>query len=144
VIVSEKYSAGLNCMPQMDRIVISHAANIPWQLHVVASESATERRNHRRDTDSYATDPVHLIQGQSLGSAGLPVLRIVHAGGLFQSLVDRPLQGSFVADYEDPNVRERLLGRYRFIYRVEDEFVTLLLIRHGARLLPPEPPPAAN
>jgi plasmid stabilization system protein ParE len=58
-------------------------------------------------------------------------------------ILEHPQQGSMVEDYGDPSIRERLLGSYGFIYRIEGEFVTLLLIRHGARLLPPEPP-AAN
>jgi plasmid stabilization system protein ParE len=61
---------------------------------------------------------------------------------LADEILQHPLQGSVVSDYEDSNIRERLLGSYRFIYRVENEFVTLFLIRHGARLLPPDLPSA--
>jgi toxin ParE1/3/4 len=33
------------------------------------------------------------------------------------------------------NIREILVGSYRIVYRIKDEQVQLLTIRHGARLL---------
>jgi hypothetical protein len=54
--------------------------------------------------------------------------------------LQNPLLGGAVPEYEREDVRERLLGNYRLIYRVEGEDVVILLLRHGSRLLPPNPP----
>lgn len=62
------------------------------------------------------------------------------AASLAVSILQQPLLGSMVPEYEDDSVRERSSGNYRFIYRVQGADVVLLWVRHGARLLPPNPP----
>ncbi len=52
-----------------------------------------------------------------------------------------PESGEIVAEYADPTIREVVEGPYRLIYRTEPQRVAVLAVIHGARLLPPTPPP---
>ena len=52
-----------------------------------------------------------------------------------------PESAPIVPEYEDPEVREVLEGPYRLIYRTRSDAIVVLAVIHGARLLPPEPPP---
>ena len=46
-----------------------------------------------------------------------------------------PRLGRVVPELGTENLREILVGSYRVVYRIKDEQVQLLTIRHGARLL---------
>ena len=48
-----------------------------------------------------------------------------------------PFSGRMVPELNDPAVREIILGNYRIAYRVRRDFVELLTVCHGARLLDP-------
>jgi plasmid stabilization system protein ParE len=50
-------------------------------------------------------------------------------------LGDFPRIGRVVPEFGTENIREILIGSYRVVYRIKDEQVQLLTIRHGARLL---------
>jgi plasmid stabilization system protein ParE len=64
--------------------------------------------------------------------------RIVH---FIESILDQPLWGAVVQEYNHPELRERLFQNYRIIYRIrEDSSVELVTIIHAARLLPPNLP----
>lgn len=51
-----------------------------------------------------------------------------------------PQVGRIVPEYKDPNVREMIVRSHRLVYRIRDESVEVLLVRHGSRLLLPELP----
>ena len=63
------------------------------------------------------------------------VTRIVEAA---DDLERFPLIGRRVPEWDDDAIRERIVGNYRLIYRARDEYVLILSIIHGARLLPDE------
>jgi len=44
-----------------------------------------------------------------------------------------PKRGRVVPEYEDPEVRQILLRKYRIIYRVKESSVEIVRIIHGAR-----------
>ncbi len=54
-----------------------------------------------------------------------------------ERLVTFPHSGRMVPELNDPAVREIILGNYRIVYRVRQDFVELLAVYHGARLLDP-------
>lgn len=54
-----------------------------------------------------------------------------------RSLAIFPERGRVVPEYEDPVVREIIVGRYRLIYRARGERVEVLRVIHGARQIPP-------
>jgi len=66
--------------------------------------------------------------------SSLFVLDVLHA-------VDRlnqfPKSGRVVPEINDPLIREIILGSYRIIYRVRKDFVEILTVFHGSRLLDP-------
>ena len=55
-----------------------------------------------------------------------------------------PESGQLVPEYGHPHIREVIEGPYRVIYRTEEHRVVVLAVIHGARLLPPEPPPSSD
>ncbi len=59
---------------------------------------------------------------------------------LVESIPDHPLLGAVVPEYQQENLRERLLQNYRVLYRLRGEAVEIVTITHAARLLPPMPP----
>lgn len=50
-------------------------------------------------------------------------------------LASFPRSGRVVPEFDTENLRELLVGSYRIIYRIKDDYVHLLTIIHGARLL---------
>ena len=58
---------------------------------------------------------------------------------LVDSIAESPYRGWQLPEYEFMHIRERLINRYRIIYRIKDEhLIELLAIIHGARRLPPD------
>lgn len=55
-----------------------------------------------------------------------------------ESIPRHPQAGRVVPEYGDPGIRERILGNYRVIYRIDGDDVQVVTIIHGARLLRPE------
>ena len=51
-------------------------------------------------------------------------------------LEDFPLSGREVPEYRRSDVREVIQAPYRIIYRVLEQEVHILVVQHGARLLP--------
>ncbi len=49
-----------------------------------------------------------------------------------------PHLGQMVPEYQDPDIREVLVGQYRVIYKVTAKEVHVLAIIHGAQRMPPE------
>ena len=54
-----------------------------------------------------------------------------------ERLATFPRSGRIVPERNDPSVREIVLGSYRILYRIRRDFVELLTVYHGARLLDP-------
>jgi plasmid stabilization system protein ParE len=52
-----------------------------------------------------------------------------------ESLAEMPRRGRVVPELDRANTRELLMGNYRVIYRIEDEEIAILTVRHGRRLL---------
>jgi len=52
-----------------------------------------------------------------------------------ESLATHPRRGRTVPEVDRGDVRELLLGNYRLIYRLADEELQVLTVRHGRRLL---------
>jgi len=50
-------------------------------------------------------------------------------------LTDFPRSGRIVPELGREDVREVIYGRYRVVYRVSEDEVLILTIRHGSRLL---------
>lgn len=46
-----------------------------------------------------------------------------------------PKAGRIVPEYGDENLRERVYGNYRIVYRLKKELVEIVTICHGAKLL---------
>ena len=46
-----------------------------------------------------------------------------------------PKIGRVVPEYNDPNLRERIYGNYRIVYRLKDDVIEIAAISHGAQLL---------
>lgn len=70
---------------------------------------------------------------------------VTYGAGMAQRVVDAarrlrqfPRIGRVVPEWDDPTVREQIVGNYRLIYRVEPDRVILLSVIHGARMLPDE------
>lgn len=55
------------------------------------------------------------------------VLSIVEATASF------PKAGRVVPEYNDPNLRERIYGSYRIVYRLKGDVVEIVAICHGAQ-----------
>jgi plasmid stabilization system protein ParE len=46
-----------------------------------------------------------------------------------------PEAGRIVPEYNNPVLREKILGDYRIVYRVKENAVEIVIIVHGSRLL---------
>ena len=46
-----------------------------------------------------------------------------------------PKAGRVVPEYNDENLRERIYGNYRIVYRLKEDFVEITAICHGSQLL---------
>ena len=46
-----------------------------------------------------------------------------------------PQIGRIVPEYQDPTIREVIVGNYRIVYRVRQELIGVLAVVHGGREL---------
>ena len=51
------------------------------------------------------------------------------------SIPDFPQAGRMVPEYDDGNLREKILGNYRIVYRIKKDCVEIVTISSGSRLL---------
>lgn len=58
--------------------------------------------------------------------------RIVEA---VEELVEFPDIGRIVPEYSEPALRERIVGNYRVVYRLQSDTVQIVVVAHGSRLL---------
>ncbi len=55
-----------------------------------------------------------------------------------EQILDQPLSGRKVAEYQSDDIRELIEKPYRIIYRIKADQIDILAVIHGARLLPEE------
>jgi toxin ParE1/3/4 len=55
-----------------------------------------------------------------------------------ERLIEHPLSGRIVPEFEHPALREVILGSYRIIYFAHPEMIQVSTVFHTARLLKPE------
>lgn len=46
-----------------------------------------------------------------------------------------PYAGRMVPEKREENLREKILGNYRMIYRIKDDVIEIVTVIHGARIL---------
>jgi plasmid stabilization system protein ParE len=46
-----------------------------------------------------------------------------------------PKSGRIVPEYNDEDLREKIYGNYRIVYRIKSEAIEIVAICHGSRLL---------
>jgi len=54
---------------------------------------------------------------------------------IVEGIASFPKIGRVVPEYNDPNLRERIYGNYRIVYRLKDDVVEIAAICHGAQRL---------
>lgn len=59
---------------------------------------------------------------------------------VIDSIVAMPESGSNVPEYDQSEIRERFVYRYRIVYRIRANDVEIVMIRHSSRLLPDQAP----
>lgn len=45
-----------------------------------------------------------------------------------------PNTGRIVPEYQDSNIREKIYGNYRIVYRINADVIGIVAIHHGARI----------
>lgn len=46
-----------------------------------------------------------------------------------------PLAGRIVPEVDNPDIREKITGNFRIIYRTKSEAIEVVMVRHGARII---------
>ena len=72
------------------------------------------------------------IAGDSEFYASLFAKKVI---AIVDSVAEFPRAGRMVPEYGDENLRERIHGNYRIVYRVKKDLVEVVAICHGARPL---------
>jgi plasmid stabilization system protein ParE len=54
---------------------------------------------------------------------------------LVKAIPQFPKSGRIVPEYKDENIREKIYGNYRIVYRLKKDIVEIVAICHGARSL---------
>jgi plasmid stabilization system protein ParE len=54
---------------------------------------------------------------------------------IIKSIPNFPRSGRVVPEYDDENLREKIYGDYRIIYRIKQGAIEIAAICHGSRLL---------
>lgn len=75
------------------------------------------------------------ISRDSFEFASVQIQKII---AVCESICIFPFSGRKTPEIGQENIRERLCGNYRIIYRVRNEAIEILAIHHGARLLDPK------
>jgi len=72
------------------------------------------------------------IAADSERYAGLFAKRVF---ALVQAIPTFPKSGRIVPEYGDPNLREKIYGNYRIVYRIKGDCIEIAAICHGSRPL---------
>ena len=54
---------------------------------------------------------------------------------IIKAIPQFPKAGRVVPEYNDENLREKIYESYRIVYRLKGEFIEIVAICHGAKLL---------
>ncbi len=54
---------------------------------------------------------------------------------IIKAIPQFPKVGRIVPEFRDENLRERIYGNYRIVYRLKEELVEIVTICHAAKLL---------
>ena len=54
---------------------------------------------------------------------------------LIKTIPQFPSAGRIVPEYKDESLREKIYENYRIVYRIKGEFIEIVAICHGARIL---------
>jgi len=73
-----------------------------------------------------------IIARDSINYANLLVKRIYEA---VQKLKNFPKIGRIVSELNNPSVREIIYQNYRIIYRIKKDYIEIITVIHGSRLL---------
>ena len=49
-----------------------------------------------------------------------------------------PLAGRIVPETDNPDIREKITGNFRIIYRIGSDVIEVVIVRHGARIIRPD------
>jgi toxin ParE1/3/4 len=77
-------------------------------------------------------DICSFIERQSEHYAAIFAQRII---AVIELIAEFPESGRIVPEYNNPALRERILGNYRIVYRLKKDAIEIALIIHGSRLL---------
>ena len=91
-----------------------------------------------RWTPEAAGDLESIADFISLDSRHYASLFVIDVLSAIERLQQFPRLGRVVPETDDPLIREIILGNYRIVYRVLDEFVEVITIHHSSRLLNPD------
>lgn len=75
------------------------------------------------------------IANDSEHYAGLTIARIFSA---VEQLIKFPHLGRIVPERDEPEIREVIVGRFRVVYRVQDELIEVATVFRAAREFPEE------
>ena len=76
----------------------------------------------------------NFIERDSIYYSRAVVSRII---SLAESIPENPQLGRVVPEINHPDYRERIVHKFRVIYRVESDHILIAAIIHGSRLLDP-------
>jgi len=71
------------------------------------------------------------IAKDSIRSAKRLSTRII---GKVEILIEFPISGRMVPEFQNEAVRELIEGKYRIVYRVNEQSIEIIRIHHGSRL----------
>lgn len=54
---------------------------------------------------------------------------------IIELLPEFPKSGRMVPEYQDENIREKIFGNYRIVYRLKNDLIEIAAICHGAKPL---------
>jgi toxin ParE1/3/4 len=79
-------------------------------------------------------DAIHeYIAKDSEHYAALTIARIFSA---VEQLIEFPSSGRIVPERDEPKIREVIVGRFRVVYRVQDELIEVATVLRAAREFP--------
>jgi toxin ParE1/3/4 len=79
-------------------------------------------------------DAIHgYIAKDSEHYAGLTIARIFSA---VEQLIQFPRSGRIVPERDEPEIREVIVGRFRVVYRLQDELIEVATVFRAAREFP--------
>ncbi len=54
---------------------------------------------------------------------------------LVENIPSFPKSGRIVPEYNDKNLREKIYGDYRIVYRIKEDIIEIAAITHGCQLI---------